>query len=297
MTHTLQTQTGFGFVQDWYVMIPLRLLLGRFENRLLPRRCVPPLNMLLHGLGDLEGWRWTCVFFGILRVIAAVCGWFFLVDFPDVAVNREYRHFLRHEEIDFIIRRINKVRDDAGTQPWNLWQWASAGKDWKIWILALQFFGLTTQAYALAFFLPIILRHTVGFNAALSQRLTAPRHAGAAIIMFLCAWVGDRCHVRGPLLLFHCSSRPYRSPSSSDKGSRIRAGLTTSVKCFGCFSSARPPTVLAYQPNNIRGQQKRAFASATLVGFGIIGGIAGSTVFPYIFKKENKRADKGEVIF
>lgn len=36
---------------------------------------------------------------------------------------------------------------------------------------------------------------------------------------------------------------------------------------------------MAYQANNIRGQWKRAFASATLVGFGGIGGIAGSTVF------------------
>lgn len=36
---------------------------------------------------------------------------------------------------------------------------------------------------------------------------------------------------------------------------------------------------MAYQANNIRGQWKRAFASATLVGFGGIGGIAGSTIF------------------
>lgn len=33
------------------------------------------------------------------------------------------------------------------------------------------------------------------------------------------------------------------------------------------------------QANNIRGQWKRAFCSATLVGFGGIGGIAGSLVF------------------
>jgi len=39
------------------------------------------------------------------------------------------------------------------------------------------------------------------------------------------------------------------------------------------------PTCLAYQANNIRGQWKRAFCSATLVGFGGIGGIAGSLIF------------------
>jgi hypothetical protein len=36
---------------------------------------------------------------------------------------------------------------------------------------------------------------------------------------------------------------------------------------------------MTYQANNIRGQWKRAFCSATLVGFGGIGGIAGSLVF------------------
>ena len=82
---------------------------------------------------------------------------------------------------------------------------------------------------------------------------------------------------------------------------------------------------MAYQANNIRGQWKRAFASATLVGFGSIGGICGSTVFrnqdrphyrpgiwtaigcnllimaiaivnSFIFRRQNKRADRGEVV-
>lgn len=82
---------------------------------------------------------------------------------------------------------------------------------------------------------------------------------------------------------------------------------------------------MAYQANNIRGQWKRAFASATLVGFGGIGGIAGSTVFrtqdapsyrpgvwacitcnlvtiviviinSVIFKRQNKKADRSEVV-
>jgi hypothetical protein len=56
------------------------------------------------------------------------------------------------------------------------------------------------------------------------------------------------------------------------------------VRYFGIFlicatANGGIPTVMAYQANNIRGQWKRAFASATLVGFGGLGGIAGSTVF------------------
>lgn len=41
----------------------------------------------------------------------------------------------------------------------------------------------------------------MGFSVGESQMLTAPPYAGAAIIMFICAWIGDKYHIRGPLLL------------------------------------------------------------------------------------------------
>jgi len=85
------------------------------------------------------------------------------------------------------------------------------------------------------------------------------------------------------------------------------------------------PTCMAYQATNIRGHWKRAFCSATLVGFGGFGGIAGSLVFrsqdrptyrpgvfaclacniliiiivivnSVYFRRENKKADRGEKI-
>jgi len=89
-------------------------------------------------------------------------------------------------------------------------------------------------------------------------------------------------------------------------------------------ANANVPVVMSYQANNIRGQWKRAFCSATLVGFGGIGGIAGSLIFrdqdaPHYyngmygciaaallmictvglltvrFVSENKKADRGEI--
>jgi hypothetical protein len=102
------------------------------------------------------------------------------------------------------------------------------------------------------------------------------------------------------------------------------------ARYFGSFlvcaaSNGGIPTVMAYQANNIRGQWKRAFASATLVGFGGLGGIAGSTIFrsqdsprylpgiwvciglniliiittivnTIIFRKENAKAERGEKV-
>jgi MFS family permease len=43
--------------------------------------------------------------------------------------------------------------------------------------------------------------------------------------------------------------------------------------------NATVPALLTYQANNVRGQWKRAFTSATLIGGGAIGGIIGTSVF------------------
>ena len=63
-------------------------------------------------------------------------------------------------------------------------------------------------------------------------------------------------------------------------------GFATNLgaRYFGVFlgvtgCNANVPCILTFQANNIRGQWKRALASATLVGAGGIGGIIGSTVF------------------
>jgi len=41
--------------------------------------------------------------------------------------------FLNERECAFIIRQINKDRDDATVEPFNLKKWAASGLDWKIW--------------------------------------------------------------------------------------------------------------------------------------------------------------------
>lgn len=64
---------------------------------------------------------------------------------------------------------------------------------------------LTTMAYALSFFLSIILRENMGFSVAEAQCLSAPQYVFAAIVIWLAAWVGDKWHIRGPVLLFACT--------------------------------------------------------------------------------------------
>lgn len=61
---------------------------------------------------------------------------------------------------------------------------------------------LTTQAYSLAYFLPIILNETLNFDIGMSQLLSAPPYGCAGILMYGLAWLGDRYRYRGPVIVF-----------------------------------------------------------------------------------------------
>lgn len=179
------------------------------------------------------------------------------------------------------------------------------------------------MAYAISFFLPIILRENMGMTVGEAQMLSAPPYVFAALVMLACAWLGDKYHIRGPLLLINCTLGIIGLPL-------LGWASQPSVRFFGTFlicasANGGIPTVMAYQANNIRGHWKRAFASATLIGGGGLGGIAGSLIFrrqdrPYyrpgiyaglacnfviigivvintvIFRRQNKKADRGETI-
>ncbi|KIV91861.1 hypothetical protein PV10_06352 [Exophiala mesophila] len=346
---------GFGFIQDWVVLIPLRLLLGLFEAGFFPgcfylistyytrfdmqkryacfylvgTLCNGLSGVLAYGLQQMDGlanyrgWRWIFIIEGILTVIAGCIGYIYVVDFPDQIAKKPAWGFLSVKEAEFLLRRINRDRNDADPEPFSLKVYVAGGKDWKVWSFALVFFCLTTSAYAISFFLPIILRENMGFNISEAQYLSAPPYGLACIVMYTMAWVGDRYRIRGPLLFVNCLFGLIGAPL-------LGWATQPGVRYFGTFlicASAQGgiPTCMAYQATNVRGHWKRAFSSATLIGAGGVGGVAGSLIFRSVdrphyrpgvygciacnvlvvilvvvnsiyFRHENKKADRGEKI-
>lgn len=63
----------------------------------------------------------------------------------------------------------------------------------------------TTVTYSFAFFLPIILKDTLGFGLAASQCLNAPPYIMAVILMYVTAWFGDKYRTRAPVIVFNCA--------------------------------------------------------------------------------------------
>jgi hypothetical protein len=93
----------------------------------------------MDGLAGYGGWRWIFIIEGIFTVLIGLCGYIWLVDFPDVAVKKNHWRFLSTKELEFILRRINKDRNDAEAEPFSFKRWAEGGLDLKIWGFAMIF--------------------------------------------------------------------------------------------------------------------------------------------------------------
>ncbi|KAL8808506.1 MAG: hypothetical protein Q9182_000057 [Xanthomendoza sp. 2 TL-2023] len=279
--------------------------------------------MQMQGIQGYGGWRWIFIIEGCLTCLVALLGYIFLVSFPDKEKSRAIG-FLSAEERHLIVARVNQDRGDADLEKFSFKKWLGGASDWKIWVYGLCFGCATTVSYALAYFLPIILNLGLGFDTGTAQCLIAPPYVFAGIVMILTGWFGDKYRQRGLCVAFNAVlciiGLAVMGWAYADNRARY----------FGVFfatagANANVPSVLTYQANNIRGQWKRAFCSATLVGTGALGGIVGSTVFrsedspTYIpglsvamgsqvviliavgvltvsFKSENKKADRGEKI-
>ncbi|UPL02610.1 hypothetical protein LCI18_013544 [Fusarium solani-melongenae] len=298
---------GMGFVKKFPQLAALRAVLGFFEAGFFPS-CVYLLStwytryevgkrysvfyllgcvasafsgilayglMQLNGREGLTGWRWIFIIEGALTVALGIAGYWLLVDFPDS--KRKTWSFLGQREREWVVSRIHRDRGDTKVPPFELGKFLGGARDWKVWAYALIFFDTTTISYALAYTLPIILVGNMGFSVGEAQCLVAPPYAFAGIVMFATAWVGDKYHIRGPIIVFNMLLCLIGLPI-------MGWASNANVRYFGVFlvtagANSNIPAAMSFQANNIRGQWKRALCSATLVGFGGIGGIAGSLVF------------------
>lgn len=91
------------------------------------------------------------------------------------------------------------------------------------------------------------------------------------------SWLSDKYRLRGPVLLFNSILALIGLPI-------IAWHPQSSVRYFGVFLTtmgvnSNLPAIMTFQANNVVGQWKRAFSSASTIAFGGIGGIAGSLVF------------------
>lgn len=160
-----------------------------------------------HATG-IAGWRWIFIMFGIITCTVAIICAIFVVDFPEVELERKPNRwsvpFLTHREARFIVSQIEADRNDTYAEEFRLGQYLQHMGDSKVWAHATLFGLTTTTNYAVVYFLPIILREGMGFSVAAAQCLVAPPYILACLWMLAIGWLSDRQRVRSPFVIFNC---------------------------------------------------------------------------------------------
>lgn len=136
-----------------------------------------------------------------MTCVLGVLSYFIIVDFPE-ASPKSWR-FLNEAEAAFVVARIEHDRSDTFIEPFNFRTYMSNFGDSKVWAFAALYMLTTTNSYAIAYFMPIILQKSMGFGVAKAQCLTAPPYVAAAIVMYVQAIYADKFRVRGPLVAFN----------------------------------------------------------------------------------------------
>lgn len=126
-----------------------------------------------------------------------------IVDFPELSPTSW--NFLNEKEADFVVARIEHDRADIKLEPFGLGNYLRNGLDLKVWGFSMLYVLTTTNSYAIAYFLPLILKDGMGFDEAKAQCLVAPPYVAAAITMFIQAYYGDKWHLRGPIVVFNAA--------------------------------------------------------------------------------------------
>ncbi|KAJ6005034.1 hypothetical protein N7540_012833 [Penicillium herquei] len=297
----------FAFAKSWKILILLRILVGGLEAGCFPSQyylisswysrydlykrtsifyligvlgsAVSGVLALgfskMDGLSGRAGWQWIFIMEGIITCLIGLAGYIFMVNFPEQAP--EAWGFLTENESAYIIRRINRDRQDAGLDNFSFRKFLKPALDAKVWAFAMIFLCTTMQAYSIGYFLPVILETEMGYSTSQTQGLSTPPYIIGMILMFVQGWLSDKIRLRYPFLYFNAIINIVGL-------SLMVWASSAGVEYFGAIlvtagSSANLPTVMVFQANNIRGAWKRAFCSASMIGLGGTGGIVGSLVF------------------
>ncbi|KAL2827976.1 major facilitator superfamily domain-containing protein [Aspergillus cavernicola] len=273
---------GFGLVPKWQSMAGLRVILGALEagfypgcvyllSTWYPRYELQKRNAAFYLIGSMASGFGGILAYGLMQMDGGVLtcalglgSYIFLVDFPEQSPKSW--NFLNETEAAHIVSVLENDRSDV-----------YAEGSHKVWLYTLLYLLTTANTYSIAYFLPIILQDSMGFDVAKAQCLVAPPYVAAGIVMFLQGMLADKWRVRGPIVAVNAVL------------GLLGLGLlgylqSPAPRYFGVFlatiaGNSNCPALVSWQSNNIRGQWKRALTSATLIGGGSIGGILGTTVF------------------
>ncbi|KAJ5594584.1 uncharacterized protein N7459_000792 [Penicillium hispanicum] len=301
-----------GFVKNYAEFVAVRAILGIAEGGLLPgmvlylstfyRRGDLALRiglfytaaslsgafggLLARGLaeigprGGLEGWRWIFIIEGLLTFICGVLSYIVLPN------TLESASFLTADEKEFGRARLmlDNPRAPDGTlaSEQDSFRWSEVARgvlDLQVWLSATAYFAILSGLYSFGLFLPTIIEN-LGFakDANEVQLWSVIPYAVAAVLTVLVAFVSDRLHLRGIIMLvtLPIAIIGYAVIANIDSP-RVQYGMTF-LMATGQYASV--PCILVWMSNNSAGHYKRATTSALQLAIANCGGFVATFNYP-----------------
>lgn len=131
--------------------------------------------------------------------------------------------------------------------------------------------------YGFLFFLPIILRASLGYSMVASFCLTAPPAAFATLFTLVIAWLADKTKVRGPYVCLSCIIAVVGLAMTGFLKDPIPRYIGTFLGEAG--TNTIITTTLAWGQNQVVDDAKRSVVTVIQVFGAAIGGIYSALVF------------------
>jgi ACS family tartrate transporter-like MFS transporter len=145
-----------------------------------------PISGLLLGIhwGSLRGWQWLFILEGLPALFFGVMTWFYLTDWPHQA------KWLPADEREWVINQLeSEKRAKKSVRAYTVWQ---ALRHRDVLILTALHFVQNGSAYALAFWLPIMLKRLSGLSDFRVTLLVALPNLLGFVAMQVNGWHSDR---------------------------------------------------------------------------------------------------------
>lgn len=231
--------------------------------------------LLIHLLPSLR----IFILEGLATILIGIASYWMVHDFPTEAT---FLSPTDRQRVLFRLRADNPQSSRAAQEEkFQLkYFWQSLG-DWKTWAYCIIYMGCDMPLYAFSLFLPTIIRES-GFvtsgSTTLTNLLSVPPYAAAALLTVLVGWYADHTRKRG-------LANIYISFLAIAGFSMLLGSSNPNVQYAGVFLAAMGiypcvPNTIAWGSNNFAGSYKRGVTMGVFIGWGNLNGIVSSNIFP-----------------
>ena len=137
----------------------------------------------LHG-GGLSGWQWMFLIEGLPAIVFGAAVFWTLADHPHEA------DWLKNDEKEWLLARLaSEQRLEAAVSQRDFWRVLVS---WRIWLLSVVYFGVSTTMYGVTLWLPSVIRSFSGLSYSWTGAIAVLPFLITVVVMVLVGIRSDR---------------------------------------------------------------------------------------------------------